>query len=462
MMDNWIKRLRTTVAMAVVVGGLAQAAVSETLGDALVGAYNHSGLLDQNRALLRAADEDVASAAATLLPIINWSADLTRNFGSTTQFQSTSLTAAITGSIQLFDFGADANRIEAFKEVVLSTRANLTSIEQQVLLRAVTAFMNVRRAAETVALRQNNVRLLTEELRAANDRFDVGEVTRTDVALAEAAQAQARSNLAAAQGDLIQAQEEYRNAVGRKPGPLAPPPGLPAVETNAKRATAIAYRNHPDLAAVQRQVAASELRILAAEADMKATVTLDGRLTARENFSTDNFTRGGSIGIQADGPIYRGGALSSAVRSAIATRDSQRANLHVVKHNVQQDVGNAIADLFAARAQLMASERQIAAARVAFDGVREEAKLGARTTLDVLDAEQELLDAQANRIAAQANQYIAAYALLAAKGLLTAERLHLPVTLYDPAAYYNLVKDGVAKRSKRGQQLDRVLRALQK
>ncbi|MEO1765248.1 MAG: TolC family protein, partial [Cyanobacteria bacterium J06629_18] len=168
----------------------------------------------------------------------------------------------------------------------------------------------------------------------------------------------------------------------------------------------------------------------------------------------------GTVGVNVSGPIYRGGTLFASERQAFANRDSARGNLHTTRHDVQQDVVDAISDLEAARASLSASERQIRAARVAFQGVREEATLGARTTLDVLDAEQDLLDAETNRISAQADQYIAAYAVLESMGLLTAERLRLPVQLYDPTAYYNLVKDGPAKLSKQGRQLDQIIRTL--
>lgn len=472
-MKYWKLKLRASFIAVGVVIGSAQAAMTETLADALVGAYNHSGLLEQNRALLRAADEDVATAAAALLPIVNWAADVTRTVGDSVStgfagglqsndILTTTATIELIAQWQLYDFGADSARIEAQKETVLATRARLTSIEQQILLRAVAAFMNVRREVENVALRQNNVRLLTEELRAARDRFDVGEVTRTDVALAEAALAEARSGLAAAEGNLVQARAEYRNAVGRNPGNLTPPRALPGVPRDPASARAVALRTHPSLAEAQRRVAAAELLISAAERDMKPTVTLNSRIGVEDNLNSSAFSNTGSIGVEIGGPIYQGGRLSSLARRAMATRDSERSNLHIVRHDVEQDVSNAFADLLSARAQLEASERQISAARIAFQGVREEATLGARTTLDVLDAEQELLDAQANRIAAQANQYIAAYSLLSAQGLLTAERLRLPVQIYDPSAYYNLVKDGVAKKSRQGRQLDRVLRALQK
>lgn len=449
---------------------LPRPAFAETLADALVGAYEHSGLLDQNRALLRAADEDVASAKSALKPVLRWAGGLTQNFGTTrtsasVPSQSTeSLTASINliGELLLYDFGASQYRVEAAKETVLATRQTLLDLEQRVLLRTVAAYMGVIEASDIVALRNNNLRLLTQELRAARDRFEVGEVTNTDVSLAEAQLAQARSGLAGAQGALLRAVEEYRNVVGRKPGDLSPPPPLPDVSRNLEAAKALAIRQHPAVLAAQHQVAAAQLAVLSNEAAMSPRITLKGNYGVAETFNSERYSRSGSVGVEAGQTIYQGGALSSAVRRSMAQRDAQRANLHIVSREVAQEVGNAYASLASAHAQLEASDRQIRAARAAFEGVREEAKLGARTTLDVLDAEQVLLDAQSTRATARANLYVAAYAVLAAKGQLTAQDLRLPVQIYDAAAYYNLVKDAPAKHSKQGQALDRVLRSLQK
>ncbi|MFK7837049.1 MAG: TolC family outer membrane protein [Sulfitobacter sp.] len=449
---------------------LPQMSQSETLADALVGAYTHSGLLDQNRALLRAADEDVASAAATLRPVLRWSASITQNFGtirngvSPVSIDNDDLTAALAlvAELAIFDGGARKYRLEAAKESVLATRETLINIEQQVLLRAVRAYMGIIEASEFVALRENNVRLLTQEQKAAQDRFEVGEVTRTDVSLAEAQLAQARSGLAAARGELISAVEEYRNVVGRKPGRLKQPPSPPKISEDVDRAKNVAVRSHPSLLAAQHQVAAADLLVRASNADMKPQVGLSGRLTLSDNLNANEYNRGGSIGIEAGQTIYQGGGLSATARRAQANADAQRGNLHVVRHNVAQDVGNAYATLITVRAQLAASERQVRAASIAFRGIREEAALGARTTLDVLDAEQALLDAQSTQVSARAAVYVASYQILGATGRLTAKNLRLPVQLYDPTEYYNLVKDAPAKRSKEGQKLDRVLRALQK
>jgi outer membrane protein len=443
---------------------------ADSLGDALVSAYGHSGLLEQNRALLRAADEDVAAAGAALEPIVRWTAGLSQSLDrgrnslavGVRNSDSLVLQGSLIAELLLYDFGATALGVEVAKESVLATRQSLIAIEQQVLQRAVEAYMGLIEAQEFVALRQNNVRLLTQELRAAQNRFDVGEVTRTDVALADAQLAQARSGLATAQGNLAIAVEEYRNVIGRLPGAVAAPASLPQVGNDIDAAKAVAVRTHPSLRAVQHQVAAAELAIKRAEAQKRPTVTAQGALSATNSFDSSNFGTSASIGLNAGGTIYAGGARSSAVRRAQAQRDAQRGNLHVVRHNVQQNVGIAYAQLSSARASLAASDGQIRAARIAFQGVREEATLGARTTLDVLDAEQALLDAEAARISAQSLLYVAAYSVLSATGQLTARDLRLPVQQYDVNEYYNLVKDSPTSRSEQGAQLDRVLRRLQK
>lgn len=460
-----------TVGMIAVFAG--QDLRSETLADALVGAYETSGLLEQNRALLRAADEDVAAAIAALRPIINYTASVSRDFGdrqsrfanglrNTTSLERTTASAGLSASLLLFDGGATKLGSEAAKETVLATRQELISIEQDVLIRAVEAYLNVFAFRQFVELRQNNLRLLTQELQAAQDRFEVGEVTRTDVAQAESSLADSRSGLAEAQGDLIQAVEEYRGVVGRTPGRLSPPPSLPSLDGSVENARAFAVQNHPDLRSVQHLVAVGELNIMRAKANLNPRLSAVGSLSLNEDFGATNDTQSGSIGIELNGPIYRGGALSSDIRAAMASRDAQRGNLLEVRRRISQNVGSAYAALSAQRASLQASEERIRAARIAFDGVREEATLGARTTLDVLDAEQELLDAETSRISSQANLYIAAYSVLQSTGRLTAKDLSLGVQMYDPSAYYNLVKDAPVPSSAQGQQLNRVLRALQK
>ena len=456
--------------------GAATPSVAETLADALADAYRESGLLEQNRATLRAADEDVADAVSALRPVFRWQGNVTRQFGTTgresvdvfgnTTFRetgtvTTSASLDLVAELTLYDGGQTRLGVDLAKELVLAARAGLVSTEQQVLFRAVQAFMEVRRASEIVELRRNNVRVISTELRAARDRFEVGDVTRTDVALAEARQAEARSALTAADGDLALAREEYRAVTGSRPGGLVPVSGLPPLPPESE-ARLKAMRSHPEMDRAQRRVTAAELSIVLAEARTKPTVQLQGRYGVTEQFQSRDFSRGGSIGLNAGGPIYSGGALASAVRKARAERDSARGQLHEVQRDIEQALADSYARLRVFSASRTSFEAQVEAATIAFRGVREEATLGARTTLDVLDAEQDLLDARANLVTARIDERLAAYAVLSAMGDLTAEALQLDVKRYDPAEYYNLVNDAPAGLSRQGRQLDRVLRSLGK
>jgi outer membrane protein len=446
------------------------AARAETLADAMAAAYEHSGLLEQNRALLRAADENVAQALSALRPIVSWSANLARDFGVAANAASgfalvgsasTSASINLSAQMLIYDGGQSAIGVEIAKESVLATREGLTALEQQVLLRAARAFLAVRQASEVVALRQSNTRVITQELRAAKDRFEVGEVTRTDVSLAEARLAAANANLAAAQGDLAQAQLEYLAAVGHKPGRLTASGGLRGLPRSLDAASQTALRQHPAMNQARREATVSDLRVRLADAALNPTVSITGGLSLSENLGNSARSRGGSIGLTGQQTIYAGGRLSSLQRQAMQNRDASRANLHVVSHQIRQDVGNALAILQVAQASIQASQQQVNAAQVAFRGVREEATLGARTTLDVLNAEQELLDARASLIAAQVDELAAGYTLLAAMGELTAQKLRLKVRIYDPAGYYNMVKDAPAGMSAQGKKLDRVLRRVE-
>lgn len=458
----------TILCIGLAVASAPPTARADSLAQALVDAYEHSGLIEQNRAVLRAADEDVAQVIASLRPILNWASDITRDFGDRTTSQgrqtigSTDFGLSITMDLLIYDFGQTQFRLDALKETVLATRQALISIEQQVLLRAVEAFFNVRRSTEFVDLRRNNLRVLNEELRAAQDRFEVGEVTRTDVAQAEARVASARSGLAVAERDLSQSVEEFRAAVGRTPGVLETNPRLPTLSADVNAAKSIANRNHPDIQQAQRQVSAADLTILAAEAAMRPSLNFTSRYGITEEFGESFDSATGSFGLSLTGPIYQGGRISSQKRQAMARRDEARGNLHFEIHRIAQAVGNAYAELAASRAVQTSSREEVRAAQVAFDGVREEATLGARTTLDVLDAEQDLLDARTNQVSAEIDVSIAAYRVLSSIGQLTAKDLNLPVQIYDPAAYYNLVKNAPVSISPQGKQLDRVLEAIGK
>lgn len=428
---------------------------ADTLSGAMVEAYRTSDLLDQNRALLRSADEDVAQAVSGLRPVIDYVANFT--YSDSSNFDNdTSASAGLEASLLLFDFGQTQLTIDLQKETVLALRQALRGIEQDVLLRAVAAYLDVRLQIAFVNLRENNVRVIGQQLQAARDRFEVGEVTRTDVSIAEARLATARSSLAAAQGSLARAREEYNAVVGSYPGALNPPPAPPAIPASEQAAKAVARERHPDILEQRHRVMAAELGVAVAETRLYPRLNGTAGVTVN-----DEGNESGSVGINLRGPIYRGGNLSSVIRQAQAQRDASRSGLYIVVDRIEQSVGNAWADLAVAIASQRASEEGVRSARLALRGAQEEQQVGARTVLDVLDLEQDLLDVQTTLVSAQTDRLLAVYALLSSMGLLTVEHLGLNVPTYDPSAYYNAVRNApVRDVSPQGEQLDRILKRL--
>ena len=446
-------------AMGLSAGSLVHA---ETLTDALISAYKHSNLLEQQRALLRAADEDVVQARATLLPVIAFVGR--GNFQSPARpagvkVDNWTATATLSASLTVYDNGVTRYATDAAKETVLGLRAALLQVEQRVLSSAVQAYMEMIRSAQSVSLGQNNVRLITQELRAARDRFEVGEVTRTDVAIAEARLAAARGNLAAAQGDLEIARETYKAVVGRYPGNLRWPSSPPIAPRTENAAKALAVRNHPSIEEAQRNVNAAEALVMRAQSAIGPSVSTSSSVGFAEGFQSTF-----SAGVAVNVPIYSGGTLRSALRKSMAQRDASRAQLLQSVIDVKLNVGTSWANLAVAAARTEASQRQVRASQVAYEGVREEAKFGSRTTLDVLNAEQELLDARSGLISAEVDQYNSLYSLLASMGLLTSEKLNLGIVTYDPIEYYKYATtdDPLRVISPQGLRLDRLFRKLGK
>lgn len=428
---------------------------ADSLFDALEDAYLNSQLLEQNRFLLRLDDEGVAQAVAQLRPTLTFVASTDRDLVNDT----TTTTASLVAEWVLYAGNGRRFSLEAARETVLAARQGLVSVEQQVLLDGVTAYLNVWRDLQVVQVREANVRVVTQQLRAARDRFEVGEDTRTDVAQAESRLADSRSELAGARGSLEISRELFALAVGRHSGALSGPGALPGLPRTEAEADALAHQNEPNILRLQHEVTAADLAVDNARAAYLPTITLDG--TATNIFESPNPGAEGeaaSIGLTLSQTIYRGGQLVSLERQALAQSAAVRASLNQQALINVQIMGNAWAQLRIANAQIQAADQRIAAAQLAFEGVREEASLGARTTLDVLDAEQDVLDARISRIEAQASLYLAAYSILSAGGLLTVSHLGLDVPTYDPAAYGDTFHGAPARvPSAQGEQLDRLL-----
>ncbi len=460
MNKNMKKTLLAGVAMMLAVTGTS-GAWAETLGDALASAYKTSGLLEENRATLRAADEGVASALSDLRPALSYSYDVSRSKSYTTDAWSDwSDTLSFIASMDIYTFGRNKLSIDVQKEVVLATRASLLNVEQEVLADAVDAYMSVREAQALLNLQQSAVRLNQQNLRAAQDRFEVGEITRTEVAQYEAQLASVRADLASAQGTLSAARETYKVAVGHYPQSLSTPPNIKLPVASLEAAVTKAKQIHPGIIALQHQAAAQDLAVTIAERNMLPTVS--GSVT--QSYSDTNFDNDStSVSLGVSGVIYSGGAVASAVRGAIADRDAARAELLQTTREVEQGVRTNWAMLSVYSASEQASNAYVKAQRVAYDGVKEEADLGASTTLDVLSAEQDLLDAQVAAIQARIARETQAYSVLQSLGLLTVEQLKLDVPVYDPSAYYNAVKNAPTSYvSPQGEKLDRVLQGLMK
>ncbi len=429
--------------------------IAESLRDAMTAAYNNSNLLEQNRALLRAQDENVAVALAALRPQIALSSTITHSDQATGLGGgggNLSSTVGISMDLLLYDGGNSALAVEAAKQTVFAARAQLLGLEQQVLLGAVQAYIAVVRDSRVVTLRESNLRLITRELRAARDRFEVGEVTRTDVAQAEARLASGRGQLAQAQGDLAISRELYKAAVGKAPGRLTGIRSLPSLPGSVNAAQGLGERSFPDVLQAQRQIKADELNVARARAATKPRIGFNA--TAGHSNSSDNNS---SVSLNMTMPIYQGGQLSAQLRRAQAQVHASRSALSQTVLTTRQNVADSWTQLAVARAQIAASDRQIRAAQVAFDGVREEARLGARTTLDVLDAEQALSDARTNRVINDSNAQLAAFQLLLSMGQLTADALDLPVQRYDPNEYFNAVKSAPVPSTAQGRKLNRIL-----
>lgn len=455
---------RTRRAGGVVLGAMCASIIAMTaaqaasLRDTLVDAYNNSQLLEQSRFLLRVQDEGALQEIITLLPTLNFISNLTRDLEADT----TTSTVSLVADWSLFEGGGRLAAIEAAENTVEATRQQLVVLEQQVLLDAVTAYMSVWQDTQVVRVSERNVRVIEEQLRAAQDRFEVGEDTRTDVAEAQAALALAESNLAGVRGALDISRELFAIAVGEYPGNLTGPGPLPTLPASQDEAERLARQVHPSILAIQFEVSAAES--LVEEARSAGRPSLSIRLSGTETLDSP-FPNGegfdSSVSLDFTQPIYLGGQIASLERGALAQVSATRFSLNQQVLINLQAVGNAYANLQIANAQIRANDERANAAQLAFEGVREEAALGARTTLDVLDAEQNVLEAQVERIEAQADLYIAAYSVLLASGLLTADLLELPVERYDVDAYPNAFPAGVPRAfSPQGERLDSLLERL--
>ena len=431
-----------TAALVALAIGFSGPAKAESLADAMVLALKSSPELRSGRANIKVLGERAYQARAGGRINVQGTISITSQFFNLEEWRfPTVLQLDVTQPI--YTGGQVENATEAAEIRISAEEARLIATEQSIILQAVTAYMNVRRDQTLVSLAKNNVRVIREQLRAARERFDVGEVTRTDVAQAEARLAAAKSSLAANQGQLQSSREGYKRVTGKYPGKLKPPPPLPDLPANVEEAVKISLRDDPTIASARLERRAASADIRTAIGGLLPRVSVLGQVRNNDTLNVRrDATSSASVGIQIVIPFYDGGTTYSRVREAQAIVEARASAVTTAMRDAIQNVGIAWSDLTVAGATIRSGQLQVKAARIAFDGVREEAKVGARTTLDVLNAEQELLSARGTLVSAQRDRYVAAYNLLFSVGKLTIGHLGLDLGKTETVSgYYGEIKD---------------------
>jgi TolC family type I secretion outer membrane protein len=431
------------------------AASATDLNDALAQAYLGNPSLDAARAQLRAIDEGVPQALSGWRPTVaaqvtagpEWFHDGTKSTAtkpvSNRNQQYFPRTYSLTVTQPLFNGFGTVSGTAAAENRVRAGRAQLLDSERQVLIQAVQAYMAVVTDESVLELRKNNVKVLAAELQATQDRFEAGEVTKTDVAQAEARVQGALADQISAEGDLTAARSVYRQVIGQEPVQLKMPKPPANVPTREEEALNLAQQS-PLVVEAQYNVDAAKNDIDTQFSEMLPTVSLQGSLDRNEESNSDDqASNSGTILGVLSVPLYQAGAPDSRVRQSKQIYQQTRKQLDEIRREADQQVVAAWQTLETAQAQIKSFEEQVRATAIALDGVRQEQSVGARTVLDVLDAEQESLNAQVNLVTAQTNLVIARYQVLSAVGRLTAKDLALNVPIYDPTKHYNQVRDKI-------------------
>jgi outer membrane protein len=462
------RRLAATVSATAVAASLAMPAAAETLADAIALAYQNNPTLQAQRAQQRALDENYVQARTGWRPTLNlgagWSYSETATPGRVAtalgafdrngdgipdgagRSDSALTRATLSFNQPLWTGGRVAAAVSAAHADILAGRENLRRVEAQVLTSTIQAYVDVRRDIEALRIRGENVNVLSKQLQESQARFDVGEVTRTDVAQSESRLAQAQALFQQSQAQLAISRAAYAALVGQNPGELAPEPSLAHLLPNdPDQAYAVAEQNNPQLRAQQFTERASRARVAGARAErmpnVSAQATLDFRNQVREEiWERDFFTRGSSLGVNVTVPLFSGGLVSSRIRQSVDRNNADRIGIEAARRGVLQGVTQFWSQLIAARANITSSEGQIRAARIAAEGTRQEQQVGLRTTIDVLNAEQELRQAELNQVNARRDEYVAATNVLALMGRLEGKNLVPTVPQYDAQRHFRKLR----------------------
>ena len=431
--------------------GIAFSAVSvnaQTLEEALVKAYQDNPSLKSERARLRATDEGVPQALSGWRPTVEVSGSygVARSYGSSTGRDKVGevrepLTGALTITQNLYRGGRTVATTKQAENNVRADRARLADAEQSVLLSVVTAYADVVRDQAEVELNFSNERVLQRQLEATGDRFRVGEVTRTDVSQAESRQARALADRVAAEGSLRDSRAAYENAVGEVPTLLKPAKPLEDLPGTLREAIEIAKKNNFAVSQARfiEESARDGVRTIVGE--LLPNLTLNGELeTSKETANDRNESDDVALIARVTMPLYASGSVTSRVRAAKQVVSQRREEYNQALRSAIESATNAWQTLQTGRARIQAFSAAVKAAEIALEGVREEANVGSRTVLDVLNAEQELLDARVGLVRAMRDELVATYQLRQAIGEATAEKLGLPVALYNVEDHYREVR----------------------
>jgi len=416
-----------------------QPAQAVSLKEAMATAYLNNPALRAKRASLRAVDETINQAKSGWRPSLTATANYGRkrsdsNISFFTSRNTTprqwglELKQPVFQSMQTVNSTSEArNRVEA-------ARQQLVAEEQKILLDSVTAYMGVLRDIAVLNLTINNVNVLERQLQASKDRFRVGDVTRTDVAQSKARLSRAISERIRSEATLISSRAAYRKTVGNAPVNIKKPANLPAMPASEDAALAIAKRKNPQLLAALYIEKAAGYNVKRQYGSLGPSVDIIARINKSwERYSTNDVSVNKEILAQVTMPLYQSGAASSRIRQSRQVEEQRRLEAEATERDVVERVRNAWEGYREATARIVSTEDQVTANNIAYKGVKQEARVGSRTTLNVLNAEQELLNSRVSLVKAQRDQYVAAYSLLSAIGDLTARSLKLDVSRYDPA-----------------------------
>ena len=433
-------------------------AQADTIEAALVRAYQNNPQLNAQRAQVRFTDESVPQALSGYRPKVAVTAsagyqytDTNSTSGGTpnvivrTEIHGANSPRSVGATVtqNLFNGQQTANRTRAAESQVSGAREALRVLEQTILLSAATIYMDYLRDAAIVEVQRSNVRVLEQTLKQTRDRFNVGEVTRTDVAQSEAQLAAGKTQLLTAEANLTTTRSKFRQIIGNEPEALAP--GSPVdryLPATLPSAVELGLTQNPNVTAAMFGIDVSYLQVKVNEGALLPTVNLQAAVQqSYEPSMTLYRSFGASAVAQLSVPIYQGGGEYALIRQSKETLAQQRLVLEQTRDATRANVVTAWGQLVAGKAQVQSAQAQVAASEIALNGVREEAKAGQRTTLDVLNAQQALVNARVALVTAQHDRVVASYSVLTTVGRLSPQVLNLQTVTYDPSVHYHQVRD---------------------